>query len=256
MKMEDLFNIKEKVFLIIGAYGLVGKDVCKFLVDNGAIIIAVGRREEKLKDLKDELKNITIFKTDISNEKEVISLYKNLTKKFKKIDVLVNIAAKSTSNTFENLMAKEWDEVIATNLRGTFLMCREGVNCGLLKNGSSIINISSIYGIISPDQRIYGDTGINSSLVYGSSKAGVVQLTKYLATYLADRRIRVNCISPGGIFNNQPEYFLQRYVKKTPLGRMGAVDDILGTIVFLSSKKASGYITGANIVIDGGFTIW
>jgi NAD(P)-dependent dehydrogenase (short-subunit alcohol dehydrogenase family) len=256
MKMEDLFNIKEKVFLITGAYGLVGKDVCKFLVDNGAIIIAVGRREEKLKDLKDELKNITIFKTDISKENEAISLWRSLTKKFKKIDVLVNIAAKSTSNTFENLMAKEWDEIIATNLRGTFLMCREGVNSGLLKNGSSIINISSIYGIISPDQRIYGDTGINSSLVYGSSKAGVVQLTKYLATYLADRRIRVNCISPGGIFNNQPEYFLQRYVKKTPLGRMGAVDDILGAIVFLSSKNASGYITGANIVIDGGFTIW
>lgn len=256
MKMEDLFNIKEKVFLITGAYGLVGKDVCKFLMDNGAIIIAVGRREEKLKDLKDDLKNITIFKTDISKENEAIALWGSLTKKFKKIDVLVNIAAKSTSNTFENLMAKEWDEIIATNLRGTFLMCREGVNSGLLKNGSSIINISSIYGIISPDQRIYGDTDINSSLVYGSSKAGVVQLTKYLATYLADRRIRVNCISPGGIFNNQPEYFLQRYVKKTPLGRMGAVDDILGAIVFLSSKNASGYITGANIVIDGGFTIW
>ena len=135
-------------------------------------------------------------------------------------------------------------------------MCREGVNSGLLKNGSSIINISSIYGIVSPDQRIYGDTGLNSSLVYGSSKAGVIQHTKYLATYLADRRIRVNCISPGGIFNNQPEYFLQRYIKKTPLGRMGAVDDILGAIVFLSSEKASSYITGANIVIDGGFTIW
>jgi NAD(P)-dependent dehydrogenase (short-subunit alcohol dehydrogenase family) len=256
MKIEDLFNIKEKVFLVTGAYGLIGKHVCKFLADNDAIVIAIGRREEKLKDLKKEKETITIIKTDISSESEVISLYKNLTKKIKKVDVIVNIAAKSTSNTFENLVTKEWDEVIATNLRGTFLMCREGVNSGLFKKGSSIINISSIYGIVSPDQRIYGDTGINSSLVYGSSKAGVIQLTKYLATYLADRGIRVNCISPGGIFNNQPEYFLQRYVKKTPLGRMGAVDDILGTIVFLSSEKASGYITGANIVIDGGFTIW
>lgn len=256
MKIEDLFNIREKVFLVTGAYGLIGKHVCKFLVDNDVIVIAVGRREERLKDLKNELKNITIFKMDISNESGVISLYENLTKKIKKIDVLVNIAAKSTSNTFENLMAKEWDEIIATNLKGAFLMCKEGVNSSLLKNGSSIINISSIYGIVSPDQRIYGDTGLNSSLVYGSSKAGVIQLTKYLATYLADRGIRVNCISPGGIFNNQPEYFLQRYIKKTPLGRMGAVDDILGTIVFLSSEKASGYITGANIVIDGGFTIW
>ena len=106
MKIEGLFNIREKVFLVTGAYGLIGKHVCKFLVDNDVIVIAVGRREERLKDLKNELKNITIFKMDISNESGVISLYENLTKKIKKIDVLVNIAAKSTSNTFENLMAK------------------------------------------------------------------------------------------------------------------------------------------------------
>lgn len=256
MKIKDLFSVKDKVFLITGAYGLIGKHVCKFLIDNDAIVIAVGRREERLKDLKKEKGAIIIFKTDISNESEVMYLWKSLAKKFKKIDVLVNMAAKSPSNTFENLTAKEWDEIMATNLKGMFLMCREGVNSGLLKGGSSIINISSVYGIVSPDQGIYGDTELNSSLVYGASKAGVIQLTKYLATYLADRGIRVNCISSGGIFNNQPEYFLQRYIKKTPLGRMGAVEDIFGAIVFLSSEKASGYIMGANIVIDGGFTIW
>ena len=256
MKIYDLFNIKNKKFLITGALGLIGKPICKFLLDNDAIVIAVDRKEESLKELAEGDENIIIFKTNIDNESEIISLWEMLKKKFKKIDVLVNMAAKSTSNTFERLETIEWDEIMATNLRGTFLMCKAAVNSGLLKRGSSIINISSIYGIVSPDQRIYGDTRLNSSLVYGSSKAGVIQLTKYLATYLADRRIRVNCISPGGIFNKQPKYFLERYIKKTPLERMGSVDDIIGAIVYLSSEKASAYVTGGNIIIDGGFTIW
>lgn len=211
MKVEDMFDIEKKVFLVTGAYGLIGTRLCHFLADNNAAVVAVGRKKEKLKGLK-----ATIFKADISNESEVASLWKSLVKKFEKIDVLINNAAESTSNTFENLTAHEWDKIMATNVKGTFLMCKQGVNSGLLRNGSSIINIASIYGIVSPDQRIYGDTGLNSSSVYGSSKAGVIQLTKYLATYLAEKNIRVNCISPGGIFNNQPEYFLQKYIEKTP----------------------------------------
>jgi NAD(P)-dependent dehydrogenase (short-subunit alcohol dehydrogenase family) len=255
MKIEDLFNIEGKVFCVTGAYGLVGSHVCTFLIHNDAVVCAVGRREKKLESIRKKGAAYT-FKADISNESDVISLWRSLSEKVEKIDVLLNIAAKATSNTFEKLTAAEWDEIMATNLRGTFLMCRQGVNSGLLKDGSSIINVSSIYGIVSPDQRIYGNTGINSSSAYGSSKAGVIQLTQYLATYLAQKKIRVNCISPGGIFNNQPKYFLQRYIERTPLGRMGVADDILGAIVFLSSEKASGYITGENIVIDGGFTTW
>lgn len=252
MKVKDIFDIEKKIFLVTGAYGLIGSNLCHFLTDNNATVVAVGKKEEKLKDLK----TAAFFKADISNEGDVTSLWSSLTKKFKRIDVLINNAAKSTSNTFENLTAKEWDNIIGTNVKGTFLMCKQGFNSGLLKSGSSIINISSIYGIVSPDQRIYGDSGLNSSSVYGCSKAGVIQLTKYLATYLAGKSIRVNCISLGGIFNNQPAYFLQKYIEKTPLNRLGVVDDILGTIVFLSSEKASGYITGANIVVDGGFTVW
>jgi NAD(P)-dependent dehydrogenase (short-subunit alcohol dehydrogenase family) len=252
MKIKDIFNIEKKKFLVTGAYGLIGNNLCHFLAENNATVIAIGRKEKKLKNLGVSAN----FKTDISDESDVVSLWKNLAKQIKKIDVLVNNAAISTSNTFKNLTGKEWSKIMETNVKGTFLMCREGFNSGLLGKGSSIINISSIYGIVSPDQRIYGDSGLNSSSVYGCSKAGIIQLTKYLATYLAKDNIRVNCISLGGIFNNQPEYFLHKYIEKTPLNRMGRVDDILGTIVFLSSDKASDYITGANIVVDGGFTIW
>jgi 3-oxoacyl-[acyl-carrier protein] reductase len=252
MKVKDMFDIQEKVFLVTGAYGLIGTALCHFLAENDAEVVAVGRKKEKLENLR----TVTTFEADISNEEDVLSLWRNLTENFEKIDVLINNAAASTSHTFESLTAEEWDSIMATNVKGTFLMCKQGVNSGLLRERSSIINISSIYGMVSPDQRIYGDTGLNSSSVYGCSKAGVIQLTKYLATYLAEKKIRVNCISPGGIFNNQPAYFLQKYTEKTPQNRMGMVDDILGTIVFLSSEKASGYITGANIVVDGGFTTW
>jgi 3-oxoacyl-[acyl-carrier protein] reductase len=252
MKVKDMFDIQEKVFLVTGAYGLIGTALCHFLAENDAEVVAVGRKKEKLENLR----TVTTLKADISNEEDVLSSWRNLTENFEKIDVLINNAAASTSHTFENLTAEEWDSIMATNVKGTFLMCKQGVNSGLLREGSSIINISSIYGMVSPDQRIYGNTGLNSSSVYGCSKAGVIQLTKYLATYLAEKKIRVNCISPGGIFNNQPAYFLQKYTEKTPQNRMGMVDDILGTIVFLSSEKASGYITGANIVVDGGFTTW
>jgi len=256
MKLEELFNINEKVFLITGAYGRLGKKLCKFLIENGAIIIAVGRNDKKLKDLKDELKNIHIFKTDIGNSDEIVSLWKQLKNTFKKIDILINNAAINIPSKFEDLTEEEWDRIMSINLKGIFLMCREGVNTDLLKGGSSIINISSIYGIVSPDKRIYGDSGLNCSLTYAASKSGVIQLTRYLATNLADKLIRVNCISPGGIFNNQPEFFYKNYIKKTPMGRMGKEEDLFGAIAFLSSDKASGYITGENLVIDGGFTVW
>ncbi len=256
IKVEEIFSINGKTFLITGAYGLIGKSICKYLTDNNATVIAIGRRKKNLEELHYELKDIVTFKVDISKEHEVELFYNDLKKYYSKIDILINNAAKSTSNTFENLSLNEWNEIIATNLGGTFLMCREGVKSELLGENSSIINISSIYGIVAPDQRIYGNTNINSSLVYGVTKAGIIQLTKYLAVYLADKHIRVNSIVLGGIFNNQPSYFLERYINKVPLERMGKVEDIIGAINFLSSNIASNYITGTNIVIDGGFTIW
>lgn len=256
MKIENMFDINNKVFLITGAYGRIGSKICKFLLENGATAVAVGRNNKKLMDLKRELKDIEIFKTNLEDEAEIVSLWKKLKKSYSKIDVLINNAAQASSNTFENLSADEWDKIMSINVRGMFLMCREGVTSNILKEKSSIINISSIYGIVSPDQRIYGKSQLNCSLVYATSKSSVIQLTKYLSTYLADKKIRVNCISPGGIFNNQPEYFLKQYVGKTPLRRMGKEEDIFGAITLLSSESASGYITGENIVIDGGFTVW
>ncbi|MEK6848762.1 MAG: SDR family oxidoreductase, partial [Nanoarchaeota archaeon] len=121
--------------------------------------------------------------------------------------------------------------------------------------GGSIINIGSIYGQVSSDKRIYGDSKRNNSEVYSATKAGIIQFTKYLATHWAEYNIRVNCISPGGIFNNQKEFFVKNYINKVPLGRMANVTDINGALIFLASD-ASKYVTGQNLTIDGGFTIW
>lgn len=254
--IDEIFNLEDKVFVITGAYGRIGSKVCRFLVENNAIVIAVGRDDNKLTSLKNKIKEIDIFKADVGNEKEVMALWGEIKKSYKKIDILINIAAQATSNTFEKLSKEEWNKIQDVNLTGMFMMCREGVNSSLLKDGSSIINFSSIYGIVAPDQRIYGDSGLNCSIIYAASKGGVIQLTRYLATYLADKKIRVNCISPGGIFNNQQEFFLKNYTKKTPMARMGREEDLFGAITFLSSNKASSYVTGENIIIDGGFTVW
>jgi NAD(P)-dependent dehydrogenase (short-subunit alcohol dehydrogenase family) len=124
------------------------------------------------------------------------------------------------------------------------------------QGGGNIINIGSMYGVVSPDPRMYGDeSSLRSPEVYAASKAGVIQLTRYLAVHLAAHNIRVNCLSPGGVFNDQTEEFSKSYNARVPLGRMAKPEDMKGALVFLASD-ASSYVTGHNLVVDGGFTIW
>ena len=135
-----------------------------------------------------------------------------------------------------------------------FLMVDNPLLSSVKKNNGCIINIASVYGVVSPDPRIYGKSGRNNSEVYGASKAAIIALTRYLAVHLAPH-VRVNAISPGGIYNHQSEDFVKNYENRTPLGRMANTEDIVGAAVFLASD-ASRYITGQNIVVDGGFTLW
>ncbi len=124
-----------------------------------------------------------------------------------------------------------------------------------MTNGGVIINISSTYGNVSANKNIYGTSGINSPVAYGTSKAALINLTRYMATHLADKNIRVNCLSPGGVFNNQSEEFLKNYTALTPLKRMAKAEDYQGAILFLMSESSS-YMTGANLIVDGGWTAW
>jgi NAD(P)-dependent dehydrogenase (short-subunit alcohol dehydrogenase family) len=157
---------------------------------------------------------------------------------------------------YEPLEARTADDlarVAAVNLAGPTLCTR--ATLPYMAPGSAVINIASIYGVVSPDPRIYGHSGRNSSEIYGATKAGVVQLTKWFAVHLAERGIRVNSLSPGGVYAGQSDDFVAAYEARTPLGRMATVDDLAGPLVFLASDAAR-YVTGHNLVVDGGWSAW
>ena len=203
--------------------------------------------------------------TDENNAKDTI---KKIIKKFKKIDVLINALNYKGStndyfNDFDLYKLDLWKKSIDVNLNSTFIVTRLIGNHMATNKTGSIINIASDVGVISPDHRIYkpnkkkGYKGVNfnTPAAYSVSKAGLISLTRYLSTYWAKKGVRVNTISPAGVFNNQPKAFIDELINLIPLGRMAFPEELKGPIVFLSSD-ASSFITGSNLIVDGGRTIW
>jgi NAD(P)-dependent dehydrogenase (short-subunit alcohol dehydrogenase family) len=177
---------------------------------------------------------------------------------FGRIDILVNNAQLRTSTMyvpFEELSIGDWNHILAVNLTGVFLCCQAIGPVMVQQCSGSIINMCSIYGVVAPDQRIYKDTSFNTPAVYSTTKAGVLGLTRYLATYWAPFNVRVNAITPGGVFNQHTDPFLSAYCERVPLGRMAKATELRGAIKFLASDAAS-YVTGHNLVVDGGWTVW
>lgn len=198
------------------------------------------------------------LKADITSKEEVEGMVKEVLKKIGKIDILVNNAQGVSKNyfaPFEEYSIEDWNEVMAVNVTGYFL-CAQAVGKQMLKQKSgTIINIASIYGVIAPDQRIYKGFDYNSPAVYTVSKAAVIGLTKYLAAYWGERGIRVNCITPGGVQTDHDQKFVKAYSERTPMGRMAKKDEFKGALLYLASD-ASSYVTGENIIVDGGRSIW
>ena len=225
-----------KTAVVTGGNGLLGTAFRRELWTKGAVVI-----------------NADIDTVDIADERSVIKWADGVKNEHDRIDILVNNAACKTGGFFaplESYALDDWNKVMAVNLTGMFLMVRE--LAPLFGRGTSIINIGSIYGITGPDQRIY--TGaVNTPLVYSVSKAGVIGLTKYLATYWGDRGIRTNCIVPGGVYDGQDTDFVQKYSSRVPMGRMAETKDIVGALLFLIENK---YINGQTVVVDGGLTAW
>jgi NAD(P)-dependent dehydrogenase (short-subunit alcohol dehydrogenase family) len=206
------------------------------------------------------MENVDYFMVDITKKSDYDKLYENIIKKFGVIDIVINNAGVSVFEDFERRPEESFDWVMDVNLKGTFFGIQSFVNLfdkySLKK--ASIINIGSIFGVVSPDYRNYTDLPRKNSEVYGATKAGVIHMTKYFAVHLADRNIRVNCVSPGGIFNPQNpqgEGFMENYAFRTPMKRMADDEEMIGAILYLASD-ASTYTTGQNIVIDGGLTAW
>lgn len=255
--MKNHYDLKNKKILITGANGQLGRYLVQILLEQGAFVYATDiykvMENVLAKKLKlGRLKNFKYIKMDVTSERSIEKAQRLINDD--DIDVLINNAGMAVFTPFAERTEKEIKRVADVNLKGTILCSKIFSKKMIKRKMGKIINIGSIYGIVPPDKRIYGDSGRNSSEIYGATKAGVIQLTKYFASYLGEFNITVNTVSPGGIFNQQKKFFVNNYIRKNPLGRMAKEEDLGGIICFLSSDD-SNYITGQNISVDGGFTL-
>jgi NAD(P)-dependent dehydrogenase (short-subunit alcohol dehydrogenase family) len=265
MKIQKIFDLTDKVVIITGSSGMLGTQYAYGLSECGANVILadIDISKSKITEKQIKKKNSTdpmSIKLDLTNKESILSMTSTVIKKYSKIDVLINNAAyqgnsKIRSSGFENLELETWNQAIDVNLTGVFLCCQSIGKQMIKQKSGNIINIASTYGLVGPDQRIYGKSGQNSAIFYAATKSAILNLTRYLATYWEGKGIRVNTFSPGGVENNQDPNFIKRYSKKTPLGRMAKKDEYVGSIIFLASD-ASSYMTGSNLIVDGGWTAW
>ena len=263
--------LSNKNILIIGAAGLIGSQVAKAILKEGARVFLIDINLKGLRLLEENLKKkkinkFNIFKLDITNEKNLKSFANTMKKKNLRINGIVNLVAvdpkiknsnsKSNLEKFTNLNLQKWNIALNVGLTGTVLMFKYFIPLIDFRKQSSIVNVASDLSIISPDHRLYS-TKINSfskPISYSVIKHGIIGLTKYLSTYYANKNLRVNSISPGGIENSQPKKFIKKISRLIPLGRMAKTEEYNDLIIFLLSDKSS-YITGTNIVADGGRSI-
>lgn len=244
--------IMKKIVLLTGAKGQIGKQLIKKMLNLNYFVICVDKNYKKIHITNNYLK----YNLDITKEIEVKKFFNFLQqKKIKKIDVLINNAAIQNFETIEKEKFEDFMNVLKVNIGGCFLLTKYSISLLKKSRYPNILNIGSIYGMLSGDPNIYTDTKRNTSDAYAASKAAIIQLSKYYAIHLAKYSIRVNSISPGGILNKQGKDFIKNYSKKTPLSRMANVQEVISSILFIISDDSS-YINGHNLVVDGGFSSW
>lgn len=258
-----IFSLGGKRVVITGALGLLGREFVRAFQAESATIILIDI--PKVTDARETLQAMgaeegAYYSCDITDSGVLQKVVSDIKNRYGNVDVLINNAAfnpkveggKNTGTTFETYPIEQWEQELRVNLTGTMLVCR--TIRPLLTSGASIINIASVYGVVAPDQRIYPE-GFEKPAVYGASKAGVIALTKHLATLWGKDGIRVNAVVFGGFENQQDAEFVRRYSERVPLGRMARPEEAAGIIIFLASD-ASSYATGGVFTIDGGWTAW
>jgi 2-deoxy-D-gluconate 3-dehydrogenase len=275
MTIQDKFDLSGRVAVVTGGAGLLGAEFCRTLAEAGAAVAVVDLNASASQAVADALTKsgykALAISTDITKPDSVNALVEKVLSDFGRLDVLVNSAALDpkfdadamkkgiTPGAFEDYPLDQWNAALGVNLTGMFLVTQACVR-PIIEQGKkgSIINICSTYGLNGPDQRIYVKAGERVAFkpaYYTVTKAGVMGFTKYLAAYYAETEIRVNALTPGGVFNNHEDYFVRNYSAKTILGRMAKKDEMNGALLFLASD-ASSYMTGNNVVVDGGWTAW
>jgi 2-deoxy-D-gluconate 3-dehydrogenase len=275
MTVQEKFDLTGRVAVVTGGVGLLGAEFCRTLAEAGAAVAIVDLNDSASQAVADSLTKsgyqTLALPTDITQPDSVNSAVDKVLSSFGRLDVLVNSAALDpkfdpeavnkgiTPGAFEDYPLDLWNSALNVNLTGMFLMTQACVKPMIEQgNKGSIINICSTYGLNGPDQRIYIKDGKRVAfkpIYYTVTKAGVMGFTKYLAAYYAETEIRVNALTPGGVFNDHEDYFVKNYSAKTILGRMATKDEMNGALLFLASE-ASSYMTGNNLVVDGGWTAW
>ena len=255
-----MFSLKKRIVVVCGALGLIGKEVVKAVLEQEAYVIIADIDKDKGISFLNELNsnNAEYKDIDITNEDNVLDFIETVESNYGPIWAWVNLAYPRTNDwgdKLEDIKIESFAKNVDIQLNSQFICCRAILEKMKKRNEGVVINCSSIYGIQSPNFHVYDGTAMTSPAAYSAIKAGVVNFTKYLAAYYGKYNLRVNCITPGGVFDNQNSVFVNNYDNLTPLGRMGKASEIAPGVSFLISEEAS-YITGHNLIIDGGFTIW
>jgi NAD(P)-dependent dehydrogenase (short-subunit alcohol dehydrogenase family) len=257
-KALQMFDLAGKVALVTGGAGIYGRHIVRALAEAGAHVIVASRDVHKCEELAQTLQEDGLHteaaNLDLSLESSIRALRDRVISDHKRLDILVNNAVSRSGGDLHEANATDWESVMKVNSTGLFLACQIFSEPMLQARSGSIINIASIYGMVGPHFSIYKDTQLHNSVSYAFSKGGMINLTRYLASFLGPFNVRVNCLSPGGFrTEDTPPQFAHNYSQHTLLGRMAAPDDIKGPVVFFASQ-ASRYITGQNLPVDGGWT--
>lgn len=274
-ELPSMFDLSGKVAVVTGGAGLLGCEFCHTLAQAGAHVAISDLNKGLAADLADSLAGDGLqalaIEMDVTRRSSVQDMVEKTLRWAGRLDILVNSAALDPKfdpqhldnqgpalGQFEDYPLEAWRRALDVNLTGLFLCCQAAIRPMLEQGGGVIINICSTYGLVGPDQRLYIREGRPQQFKpvhYSVTKAGVLGMTRYLATYYAGKDIRVNALTPGGVYNQHDEEFLKAYSARTVMGRMAHKNEMNGALLFLASQ-ASSYMTGANLVVDGGWTAW
>jgi NAD(P)-dependent dehydrogenase (short-subunit alcohol dehydrogenase family) len=262
--LEKLFRMDDRVVVVNGGAGRIGSQMCLAIADAGAKVAVLDLDRDRAEAVVSRVKKETAgeamsIAADTTERSGLDSALAQIVEKFGPPYGLVNATQYRGSGFYGSDPADHpldaWNQVLQVNVTGVLQACQVFGKAMIAAGGGSIVNLSSTYGVVSADPRIYGDSGVNSPISYAASKSAILNMTRYLAVHWRDRNIRVNCLIPGGVFDNQGAEFVKNYSSRTPLGRMARADEYQGAALFMLSD-ASSYMTGATVTVDGGWTAW
>lgn len=257
--MGGVFDMTGDIAVVAGGAGLIGTALCEGLVEHGATVVIADTAAERGNELADHLgSDANFLRVDVTDEDSVLEMVETVLEQYGRIDTFVNCSYPRNENygrRYEDVTVADWRENVDLHLNSYFV-ASHAVSRVMMDqdDGGAIVNFGSTYGIQAPDFSVYEGTEMTSPVEYSAIKGGILNLTRYMASYLGEHGVRVNAISPGGVFDDQHSEFVDRYEERTPLDRMATPEDFRGAVVYLASD-ASRYVTGHNLVVDGGWSI-